>query len=166
MANVPEGGAPKHAGVIAPPPLMLLAALLAGFGLEHVAPLGVLDEAPQSARWIVGGLFIAIALGVNFQGFFRFQRAGTPVRPWMGTTKLVTDGIYAHVRNPMYLGMVLIAFGTGAIFAGDWLIICGALFWLMLHYGVVRREERYLEILFGEEYRQYKKRVPPYGWRF
>jgi protein-S-isoprenylcysteine O-methyltransferase Ste14 len=166
MAEAPPGGAPKHAGVIAPPPLMLLAALGAGFALDYFQPLGVLAQAPEVWRWIVGGLLIAIALAVNFQGFFKFQHAGTPVVPYKGSTKLVTDGIYAHVRNPMYVGMVLICFGLGAVLAGDWLVICGALFWLVLHVGVVRREERYLETLFGEAYRAYKKRVPPYGWRF
>jgi protein-S-isoprenylcysteine O-methyltransferase Ste14 len=36
---------------------------------------------------------------------------------------------------------------------------------LALHYGVVKREERYLEAKFGEDYRAFKASVPRYGWR-
>jgi protein-S-isoprenylcysteine O-methyltransferase Ste14 len=36
----------------------------------------------------------------------------------------------------------------------------------VLHYGVVLREERYLERKFGDDYRRYKASVPRYGWKF
>lgn len=158
--------APSHPGVIAPPPLLLLIALAAGFALDGLAPLGVLAEVPPLARWIVGGALLVLALAVNVQGFFGFQRKGTPVIPYKSATALVTDGVFAHVRNPMYLGMIALPIGLGVALAGDWLAICGVLLWPVLHYGVVRREERYLDAVFGDEYRAYKARVPPYGWRF
>ena len=156
---------PKHAGVIAPPPLMLLAALVAGFVVQPFAPLGLLVHVPALARWGVGGLMIAAALAVNFQGFFRFKTAGTPVVPYQTPTTLVTDGVYAHVRNPMYLGMNLIAFGLGIALANDWLILFGIVLALALHYGVVRREERFLTQLFGDAYVAYMARTPRYGWK-
>ena len=157
---------PSHPGVIAPPPLLLLLALVTGFALDRAAPLGVLAQVPTLARWIVGGALILLAIAVNVQGFAGFQRKGTPVIPYKSATKLVTDGVFAHVRNPMYLGMVALPLGLGVALAGDWLVICAIVLWIVLHYGVVRREERYLEAVFGEEYRAYKARVPPYGWRF
>jgi protein-S-isoprenylcysteine O-methyltransferase Ste14 len=92
--------APKNAGVIAPPPLLFLVGLIAGFALDYAAPLGVLAQAPNVARWMLGGALAVFALAVNFHGFARFQRSGTPVHPYRSSTKLVTDGIFAHVRNP------------------------------------------------------------------
>lgn len=157
---------PANPGVIAPPPLMLLAALVAGLILGWLAPLDGLARIPALWRWIAGGAILAAGVVTNLQGFFRFQHAGTPVRPWKTTTKLVTDGIYAHVRNPMYFGMTALLLALGLALANDWLIICAAIFLLILHFGVVRREERFLEQIFGDEYTAYKKRVPPYGWRF
>jgi protein-S-isoprenylcysteine O-methyltransferase Ste14 len=157
---------PGNAGVIAPPPLMLLAALALGFALDRAAPLGGLDAIATSVRWIVGGALIAIAIVVNLWGFFGFQRSGAPVNPYRSVTKLVTHGVFAHVRNPMYLGMILLTLGLAVALAGEWLAICGLLLWIAIHFGVVRREERYLEAIFGDEYRAYKSRVPPYGWRF
>jgi protein-S-isoprenylcysteine O-methyltransferase Ste14 len=158
--------APKHAGVIAPPPLLLLAALIAGFALDRIAPLGLLNAVAPLARWAIGGALIVLAIVANLQGFFGFQRSGTPVIPYKSATRLVTDGVFAHVRNPMYLGMIALTLGLGVALAGDWLVIFGGLLWIVIHFGVVRREERYLEAVFGEEYRAYKARVPPYGWRF
>jgi protein-S-isoprenylcysteine O-methyltransferase Ste14 len=62
--------------------------------------------------------------------------------------------------------MIGLTLGLGIALAGDWLVLCGLALWLVLHFGVVRREERYLEALFGDDYRAYRARVPPYGWRF
>ena len=157
---------PANAGVIAPPPLLLLAALIIGFALDRFAPLGVVAQAPAFPREVLGWLIIVLALAVNIAGFRQFQRRETPVVPYKPAAKLVTDGVFAHIRNPMYFGMIALPLGLGLILGGDWLVICAILLALVLHYGVVRREERYLEAVFGEPYRAYKRHVPRYGWRF
>ncbi len=145
---------------------MMLAALVAGLALQYVVPLDGLDRIQPLWRWLAAAALGALAIAVNFQGFFGFQRAGTPVHPWKTTTTLVTTGIYAHVRNPMYFGMIALLLALALALANDWLIIAAAAFLVILHYGVVRREEAFLEQMFGEEYTAYRKRVPPYGWRF
>ena len=48
----------------------------------------------------------------------------------------------------------------------DWALLCFLASLPVLHYGVVLREERYLERKFGDQYRRYKESVPRYGWRF
>lgn len=154
------------AGVIAPPPLLLLIALVIGGVLDLAWPLHILDVAPRVALWIAGGALIAFALWVSLAGSRRFARAGTPVQPWRPSTTLVTDGIFAHVRNPMYLGFLTLTAGLSLVFAGEFLMLAALGLWFALHTGVVRREERYLTARFGDAYRDYVRQVPRYGWRF
>lgn len=154
------------AGVIAPPPLLLLIALVLGGALDLAWPLAVLDVPPRIALAALGGALIVFALFVSLAGSRRFERAGTPVQPWRPSTTLVTDGIFAHVRNPMYLGFLTLTAGLALVFAGEWLLMAALALWLVLHTGVVRREERYLTARFGDAYRDYMRRVPRYGWRF
>ena len=77
---------------------------------------------------------------------------------------LVTDGIFAWLRNPMYVGGTLFLAGLSILVASDWMLVLTILCALMLHFGVVKREERYLEAKFGDAYRAYKQKVPRYGW--
>lgn len=72
---------------------------------------------------------------------------------------LVTDGVYAVVRHPQYLGIIV---GTAA-FLIQWPTIITVAMWPILTYAYYRqakKEEREMEERFGEEYRQYKQRVP------
>jgi protein-S-isoprenylcysteine O-methyltransferase Ste14 len=64
----------------------------------------------------------------------------------------------------MYVGLILLLAGIAAVLASDWLVILLVPTVLVLHFGVVLREERYLEAKFGEDYRRYKASVPRYGW--
>ena len=63
----------------------------------------------------------------------------------------------------MYAGLLVVAGGIGIAFVSDWTLVMVVPLALILHYGVVVREERYLEAKFGEPYRQYKARVPRWG---
>ncbi len=75
--------------------------------------------------------------------------------------KLVTDGIFAHSRNPIYVAFAFILIGQFLIFP-NWilLIYVAAGFWL-LHRQILREEE-YLRKHYGEEYAQYSRRVRRY----
>jgi protein-S-isoprenylcysteine O-methyltransferase Ste14 len=63
----------------------------------------------------------------------------------------------------MYAGMLVVAIGLGIAFASDWTLVMVVPCALVLHFGVVVREERYLEAKFGEPYRQYKVRAARWG---
>jgi protein-S-isoprenylcysteine O-methyltransferase Ste14 len=94
-----------------------------------------------------------------------FVQAGTPLQTRLASARLVTCGIYARVRNPIYVAFVLLLLAIAFAATADWLIATTALFAIVIHYGVVGREERYLEVRFGDEYRAHMARVPRYGWR-
>ena len=92
-----------------------------------------------------------------------FRIAGTHVEPWKPATALVTDGVFGWLRNPMYVGLTLILAGLSVLLASDWMLVMTIVFVPVIHFGVVKREERYLEAKFGDAYRAYKARVPRYG---
>ncbi len=72
---------------------------------------------------------------------------------------LVTGGIHGWSRNPIYIGMFLIYAGIGIAAGSPWILILALPLAIILHYGVVPREEAYLERRFGDAYRDYRARV-------
>jgi hypothetical protein len=91
-----------------------------------------------------------------------FRRAGTNVEPWKPALMLVTTGIFAWLRNPMYFALVLLLAGIAIAIGSDWMLVLVVPAALILHFGVVKREERYLAGKFGESYRSYMDKVPRY----
>jgi protein-S-isoprenylcysteine O-methyltransferase Ste14 len=85
-------------------------------------------------------------------------RAGSNVPTSLPTTTIVETGPYL-TRNPIYLGMVLGLIGLAIAFNGLWLLMTLVPFALVIRYGVVAREEAYLERKFGDVYRGYRSRV-------
>lgn len=153
------------AGVIAPPPLMALAVVVLGLLLDWLLPVYLLSVLlTLSLRIVISVPLIAVGGALAMAGERRFHHAGTEVKPWRPSTALVTDGIFAWLRNPMYVGLTLLLAGLSIALASDWMLVTTVVFALVIHFGVVKREERYLETKFGDAYRSYKARVPRYGW--
>jgi protein-S-isoprenylcysteine O-methyltransferase Ste14 len=147
----------RIAGVIARPPLLFLAGLLIGALLDRLLPLPVPDFAP--AHWPVGSALALTGLALAVAGVRNFTRAGTAVRTIEPTTTLVTTGIHGRTRNPIYIGLFLLYTGIGVAAHSPWILILLLPLALVIRYGVVAREEAYLDRLFGDAYRAYKARV-------
>jgi protein-S-isoprenylcysteine O-methyltransferase Ste14 len=145
-----------NAGVVAPPPLVYLAGLAAGFGLEALLPGRSL---PGAIRWIVGGVLVVsgVALLASFNS--AFTRKGTAVEPWKPTTAIVTTGPYRLTRNPAYLGMALVYIGIALLAGALWVLVPLPIVLAVIDRAVIAREERYLERKFGREYLDYKRGV-------
>ena len=71
----------------------------------------------------------------------------------------MTAGIHGWSRNPIYLGMFLTYFGIGLAAHSPWVLLIILPLAITIRYGVVAREEAYLERRFGDVYRNYKSRV-------
>ena len=146
----------KHsAGVIAPPPLIYLAALGIGFALEGLLP------GSDPPGWVVPVGIVLIVAGLALMlSFVRlFAREKTAIDPRGSTKKLVTDGPYRITRNPGYLGMALVFTGIALTAQALWVLAALPLAVAVINWGVIVREERYLEGLFGEEYLAFKRRT-------
>jgi protein-S-isoprenylcysteine O-methyltransferase Ste14 len=153
------------AGVIAPPPLIALAAVALGFIFDWLFPVFTLTLLLSPApRIFIGIALIAAGAALAIAGRNAFVGSGTHINPYKPATALVTTGIFAYVRNPMYVGLALLVLGIGIAFASDWTVLMVVPQMLIIHTGVVGREERYLEAKFGDAYRRYKAEVPRYGW--
>ena len=153
-----------NARVIMPPPLLALAAVVLGLLLDYVAPAYLLAMLLSWGTRIILGLeLIAVGLALAVAALRGFRSVGTDPEPWKPSTALFTAGVYAWLRNPMYVGGTFLLAGIAILLASDWMLVMIILSGLVLHFGVVLREERYLEAKFGDAYRQYKARVPRYG---
>lgn len=154
-------------GVIAPPPLLLVAVIVLGLLLDRLLPAYVLALLLTFGERIVAGvLLISAGAAITIPALRGFRSAGTNVEPWKPSIALVSDGIFGWLRNPMYVGGTLFLIGLSILLASDWMLVMTIVFGVVMHFGVVLREERYLEAKFGESYRAYKARVPRYGLPF
>jgi protein-S-isoprenylcysteine O-methyltransferase Ste14 len=133
------------AGVIARPPLLFLAALLLGFGSDRLLPLPFTLPGGDPVHWTVAGSLILIGLALAAAGIRDFSRAATPVPTNEPTRALVTTGIHGWSRNPIYLGLFLVYGGIGIAGGSPWTLILTLPLAITIRYGVVAREEAYLE---------------------
>jgi len=110
-----------------------------------------------------------VGAGLTFIGTLIFLTAyfnlGSSIRLLMPgeeeRTELITDGWYAHSRNPLYLGLHIAMVGWIFILPSLLTVLALALFLVNQHFRILL-EEKFLEDRFGEEYREYKEQVRRY----
>jgi protein-S-isoprenylcysteine O-methyltransferase Ste14 len=147
---------PDSPGVLVWPPLLYAGALLLGLLLDWLVPLKPLPALPARC---LGVLCLVIGAGVAHSGEKVMHRAGTNIRPDRPTTALVTDGPFRRTRNPLYVGLTLMYAGIALLIPRTWPLLLLIPVLLVMRYGVIAREERYLAGKFGEPYREYLNRV-------
>ena len=148
--------------VIVFPPVVLLATVVLACALQWLFPLGLLASFDPRWRFTMGGLLLACGVALTIAGGRALTKHGTNVNPSQPTLALATDEIFGWTRNPIYLSGGPLMLGLAIVFGIDWLPVLMMPSLLILHFGIVRREERYLAGKFGEEYRRYCARVPRY----
>ena len=141
-----------------PPPVYFLACLIVGSVLQYVHPLRL---GPYSFRAgaIAGVIVLALAATMGMSAALLMMRRRTPIEPWKDPVHLVTSGPFRVSRNPLYLTLTMVLIAVSIIANSIWLLIAGAVLLLLLDRVIVRREERVLHQVFGDEYRSYKSRV-------
>jgi protein-S-isoprenylcysteine O-methyltransferase Ste14 len=142
--------------MILPPPVLLLLCAI-GAALAQKVWLGGIH--PTLTTSLAGGLVIAAGALLLAWCASRFRSERAPIRPVAPPPAIVRNGPYAFSRNPMYLGMATVLAGLGLSLGSEAFLFTPLLFLGVVHFGVVLREERYLERLHGEKYRHYKETV-------
>ena len=108
---------------------------------------------------VVGGLLIGMGLVPIAQAFIEFIKAdGTPV-PLASPPRLVVRGFYRYVRNPIYVGFVVILAGQALLFGSVGLLEYTAVAWCIGAAAVRFYEEPTLGRKFGAEYQDYRRAV-------
>ncbi|MBU6509831.1 MAG: isoprenylcysteine carboxylmethyltransferase family protein [Gammaproteobacteria bacterium] len=146
-------------GVRFPPPLYYLIGLLIGFVIQRFYPIYLARPGHRIITDVLGGVWIFLGLLLAGWALFIFRRAGTSPIPHVPTTALTSDGPYRLTRNPMYLAMALVCVGIGLAFNMLWPLVSVPVVMALVDRMVIAREERYLETKFGDQYRDYRKRV-------
>jgi protein-S-isoprenylcysteine O-methyltransferase Ste14 len=149
--------AKDNANVVIPPPIAWAVAFLVGLGLNWLYPLPVVSAG--FPRGWVGGAVVAIGVVLAITAIATFHQSGTHIPPYKPTTTIVAHGPYALTRNPIYIGMFLGQIGLSIAFNSWWILAMLVPFVLVIRYGVIAREEAYLERKFGDTYLDYKSRV-------
>jgi protein-S-isoprenylcysteine O-methyltransferase Ste14 len=157
MSKPSIADATDTADVIIGPPIAWAVAVLAGLALNWLMPLPFVPAAVP-AGWL-GAMVFALALALFAWAIATITRAGSNVPTNRPTTTIVAAGPYRFTRNPIYVAMVLGLVGLAIAFNSLWLLLTLVPFALVIRYGVVAREEVYLERKFGDDYRRYRARV-------
>jgi protein-S-isoprenylcysteine O-methyltransferase Ste14 len=143
------------AQVIIRPPLAWGIAVIAGLAVNWLLPLPFLP-AELPTGWLGAMVFV---LAWFAWAIVTITNAGSNVPTNRATTTIVESGPYHFTRNPIYLGMFLGLIGLAIAFDNLWLLLMPVPFAFIIRYGVVAREEAYLERKFGDIYRGYYSRV-------
>ncbi len=146
----------KGAAVKFPPPAIFALLILLGAGLQYLWPLGLgVPESFEIFGYLLVLFGVAIAIVVNSS----FNRVGTAIEPWKPTSAIVTTGLYAWSRNPIYAGFCLINMGIGIANNSLWIFVSFIPAAFLLYHIAIAKEEAYLERKFGDEYLAYKAKV-------
>lgn len=145
-----------HPGVLVHPPLLYLLGLIALVAAHLLTPLPILSSPALRVPGIVVALMGTLLL---IWGRRTMVAGGTNVNPGKPSLAIVDGGPFRFTRNPLYLSISLIFLGATLIL-NEWtgLALLTVLL-LVMHFGVVQREERYLDAKFGQAYRDYRGRV-------
>jgi protein-S-isoprenylcysteine O-methyltransferase Ste14 len=126
--------------------------------LRWLRPLPIF---PAASVW-TGLAIVAIGMGIAIWGRRTMRAAGTNINPTLPALAIVQSGPFRYSRNPLYLALMLLFLGLTLAFNTWWGIVVLVPLLIVMHAGVVMREERYLERKFGEIYRQYRLKVRRY----
>ncbi|PSM19498.1 PEMT/PEM2 methyltransferase family protein [Nitratireductor sp. StC3] len=139
------------------PPILLVLTAVAMIAAYRGLPGG--GMIPPPVNYYLGLPLVALGLALAFAGARRFRHAGTNIHTFHRPDRLITDGLYSMSRNPMYLGFALALLGFAIKLNTPINFALVAAFVLVTDLWYIRYEERIAQSVFGEAYRDYRRRT-------
>ena len=126
-----------------------------------IAEAGPRVEVGQTLRLAVAITLFLLGALVALAGVLAFRSSRTTVDPRKpeATSALVSSGVYRYSRNPMYVGFALCLLAWGVFLTSAWALIGVIVFVMYMNRFQIAPEERALRELFGEDFRDYERRV-------
>lgn len=121
----------------------------------------VIFAEPTVASLLIGFAIVLLGESIRFWGV-SIAGAETRTTGTVGGTYLITTGPFAYVRNPLYVGNMLMYAGIGVMSMAlfPWLLTVACVWFLVQYWLIISREEEYLAGHFGAPYGEYTKHVP------
>ncbi len=143
--------------LIAPPPVMYVGTLLLGVAIHVFTPIPIFPATP--AHEILAGLLLFLSGAFARWAFLTMRRWGTTANPRKPSEVLATSGPFRISRNPIYVAMTGLYVGLAFLVNSAWLLILLVPLLMVMQWGVILKEERYLSGKFGDQYTAYRSRV-------
>ncbi len=145
-----------NAGVRVPPHILLIVAILAGYGLQQIWAL----ELTNWPGWYVAGwALIGVAVIILITSWVQFYQAKTNIQPHKPSSVVIQSGLYRFSRNPIYVAGLLLQLGIALLMNNLWIVLLVPVSKIVFDRFIIAREEAYLERAFGEVYLDYKRSV-------
>jgi protein-S-isoprenylcysteine O-methyltransferase Ste14 len=145
-------------GVYIPPPLFYVLIFIAAALIQKEIPLKD-DLFKSPAMKIAGTAFFIIALFFlvrSLRQFFKTKNTLILIKP---ASSLQTDGVYSISRNPMYLALTILYLAVTFFIGNWWNIILLPLLLLIVQEYIIKKEEKYLDRQFSQQYKEYRLKV-------
>ena len=141
------------------PPILLVTTIALGVGLQWLVPLAWIYGLAALEATVSGVTMIVAAFAIDIWSAIVFRKHKTTIMPHQRSARLVTRGPFRFSRNPIYVGNLMVVAGLGLVLSNLWLLILAPILGFALHKLAITREERHMEALFADQWRDYKARV-------
>lgn len=146
----------KGAAVKFPPPLVFLIGMIAAYAVHYFYPITV---GRNSLILPIGIVILTFSVCILIYSLVLFIKAKTHIEPWKPTNTIISSGLFAYSRNPIYLAFCILTIGIGTMLNSFWVILSCIPSAVVIFYIAIKKEEAYLGEKFGDEYIQYRQKV-------
>jgi protein-S-isoprenylcysteine O-methyltransferase Ste14 len=147
-----------RAAIIAPPPLLALGCIGVAYLARHYKSLSLFSSR-SSLQLVAGAVLVLFSIAIVASARRVFMAHATNLNPYKPTKAVVTTGVYRFSRNPIYVAFLIFVLSFTFFANSLWFVVLDVLLFFLLHFGVVKREEVYLEAKFGDSYLDYCRQV-------